>query len=116
MAKATKKSGSSKSKSAPKAKAAAGGKTAGKAKAKGGGLATPVQPDEALAVVVGNKAQPRTQMIKKIWEYIRAKGLQDQKDKRSINNDAALAALFNGKKRVTMFEIASMLNKHVSAA
>ncbi|MDD3179054.1 MAG: SWIB/MDM2 domain-containing protein [Opitutaceae bacterium] len=74
----------------------------------------PVQPDAALSAVVGEKPLPRTELTKKLWAYIKRKGLQDSKNKRQINADANLLPVFNGKKNVTMFEMTSLVNKHVS--
>lgn len=85
------------------------------ARGSGAGLQQPVEPDEELGKIVGTQAQPRTQMIKRIWEYIRSHRLQDAKDKRMIVPDEPLAELFDGKKRVSMFEISGMLNRHVHA-
>lgn len=76
----------------------------------------PVQPDEALGAVVGNAPLPRTEITKKVWEYIRANGLQDQKDKRTINADDKLLKVFNGKKSVTMFEMTKLVNGHIKKA
>jgi upstream activation factor subunit UAF30 len=73
----------------------------------------PVQPDATLAEVVGDKAIPRTELTKKIWAYIRRKGLQDSKNKRMINADDALKAVFGGKKQVSMFEMTKLVSKHV---
>ena len=73
----------------------------------------PVQPDAALAEVVGDKAVPRTELTKKIWAYIRRKGLQDSKNRRMINADDALKAVFGGKKQVSMFEMTKLVSKHV---
>jgi chromatin remodeling complex protein RSC6 len=72
----------------------------------------PVTPDETLAAIVGNKPLPRTQMVKKIWDYIKKNGLQDKKNKRMINTDEKLAAVFGGKKQVSMFEVAKAIKKH----
>ena len=73
----------------------------------------PVQPDDALASVVGNKPLPRTQITKKIWSYIKRKGLQDKRDRRQINADDKLLKVFNGKKSVSMFEMTKLVNKHL---
>ncbi len=70
-------------------------------------------PSATLATVVGAKPAPRTQMIKKIWDYIKKNKLQDSKNKRMINADANLLALFNGKKQVSMFDLAKIVSKHV---
>lgn len=71
-------------------------------------------PSAALAAVVGSKPLPRTEVTKKVWEYIKKNKLQDAKEKRNINADSALQAVFGGKKQVSMFEMAKHLNKHLS--
>ena len=76
-------------------------------------LMKPVQPDEVLAVIVGSAPLPRSEMTKKIWDYIKKNGLQDEKNKRNINADAALQAVFGGKKQVTMFEMTKLVSAHV---
>ncbi len=73
----------------------------------------PVQPDEKLAAVVGSKPLPRTELTKKLWEYIRKNGLQDKKKRTMINADAALKAVFNGKATVSMFEMTKLVSGHV---
>jgi upstream activation factor subunit UAF30 len=99
------------------------GKT--KVRGRGGGLATkrlktgiqkPVEPDEALAQIVGAKPQPRTEMIKRIWNYIKSHKLQDPKDRRVIRPDGALSRVLGDKRRVSMFEIAGFLNSHLAPA
>jgi chromatin remodeling complex protein RSC6 len=66
-------------------------------------------PSAALAEVVGAKPLPRTEATKKIWAYIKKNGLQDAKNKRNINADDKLKAVFGGKKTVTMFEMTKLL-------
>ena len=73
----------------------------------------PVQPNEKLAVVVGSKPLPRTELTKKLWQYIKKNGLQDKKVKTQINADAALQAVFGGKKQVSMFEMTKLVSKCV---
>ncbi len=73
----------------------------------------PVQPDTALSAIVGSKALPRTELTKKLWDYIKKHGLQDKKDKRSINADAALKVVFGGKSKVSMFEMTKLVSGHV---
>jgi chromatin remodeling complex protein RSC6 len=73
----------------------------------------PVTPDAKLAAVVGAKPLPRTELTKKLWAYIKKKGLQDAKNRRMINADAALKPVFNGKGKVSMFEMTKLVNKHV---
>jgi chromatin remodeling complex protein RSC6 len=74
----------------------------------------PVTPDAALAAVVGSKAVPRTELTKNIWAYIKKHGLQDKKNKRMINADAALKVVFGGKAQVSMFDMTKLVSKHVS--
>ena len=73
----------------------------------------PVTPDATLAAVVGSTPMPRTELTKKLWAYIKKNKLQDTKNKRVINADAALKAVFNGKASVNMFEMTKLVNKHV---
>ena len=70
-------------------------------------------PDDALAGVVGNKPMPRTEVTKKLWAYIKKNGLQDKKNKRMINADDNLKAVFGGKKQVSMFDMTKLVSKHV---
>ena len=73
----------------------------------------PVTPDEKLAAVVGGNPLPRTELTKKLWAYIRRKGLQDKKKRTFINADENLKAVFNGKKQVSMFEMTKLVSGHV---
>lgn len=70
-------------------------------------------PSPALAEVVGSTPLPRTQVIKKIWDYIKKNKLQDSKNRRMINADAKLKVIFDGKGQISMFELAKVVNKHV---
>ena len=74
----------------------------------------PVQPDAALAAVVGSAPLPRTELIKQLWAYIKKKGLQDPKEKQMINADESLDAVFGGKKKVSMFEMTKLVGQHVN--
>ena len=74
----------------------------------------PMKVSAALAAVVGNGPMPRTEVIKKLWVYIKKNGLQDKREKRMINADAALKAVFGGKGRVSMFEMTKLVFKHLS--
>ena len=76
--------------------------------------ASGMTPSAELAAVIGSEPVARTQVIKKLWDYIKEHGLQDAKDKRSINADAKLLAVF-GKPQVTMFELAGIAGKHLTA-
>lgn len=73
----------------------------------------PLQPSEALAAVVGNDPLPRTAIVSKLWEYIKAHNLQDPANKRMINADTKLQAIF-GQPKVSMFDLAKLIGKHVS--
>lgn len=73
----------------------------------------PLTPSATLGEVVGSKPLPRTQIIKKIWDYIKKNDLQDKKNRRMINGDAKLKAVFGGKSQVSMFELAKIVNNHV---
>ncbi|MEO6054601.1 MAG: SWIB/MDM2 domain-containing protein [Chthoniobacterales bacterium] len=79
------------------------------------GFLKPVQPDEALSAVVGSKPLPRTELTKKLWDYIKKNKLQDAKNRRNINADDKLKAVFNGKKTVSMFEMTKLVSKHLKA-
>jgi upstream activation factor subunit UAF30 len=73
----------------------------------------PVTPSAALAEVVGSKPIPRTEVTKKLWVYIKKNGLQDAKNKRMINADAKLKAVFGGKSSANMFEMTKLVGKHL---
>ncbi|OGI20416.1 MAG: hypothetical protein A3B68_02720 [Candidatus Melainabacteria bacterium RIFCSPHIGHO2_02_FULL_34_12] len=74
----------------------------------------PLKPDSALAEVVGDKPIPRTEITKRLWVYIKKNKLQNPKDRRKIDADEVLKAIFNGKKQVSMFEMTKLIAKHVS--
>ena len=81
----------------------------------GKGLSAPVTPDEDLAKIVGSNPIPRSELTKRVWDYIKANGLQDQKNRRMINADDKMGKIFGGKKQVSMFEMTALVNKHVKA-
>jgi chromatin remodeling complex protein RSC6 len=74
----------------------------------------PVEISETLAPVVGAKPIPRTEVTKRLWAYIRKNGLQDTKNRRQINADAALKPVFGGKASVSMFDMTKLVNRHLS--
>ena len=74
----------------------------------------PLTVSPELAAVVGQGPMPRSEVVKKIWEYIRKNNLQDSKNKRNINADAKLKAVFEGKSVVNMFEMTKLVSKHLS--
>jgi chromatin remodeling complex protein RSC6 len=98
-----------------------GAKRGGAKKAKRGGakrapnpaFMKPMQPDAALGAVVGSNPMPRTEITKKLWGYIKRNGLQDQKNRRMINADDKMKAVFGGKGQVSMFEMTKLVNKHM---
>jgi upstream activation factor subunit UAF30 len=76
----------------------------------------PMQPDATLAAVVGDRPMPRTEITKRLWAYIKKNGLQDKKERRMINADDKLRAVFSGKRQVSMFEMTRLVNAHIQAA
>ena len=105
---------------AKKAKKAAKKKTAAKKPAKkksarkpSAAFMKPLTPSAALGAVIGTKAVPRTEVVKKIWVYIKANKLQDKNNRRMINADAKLKPVFSGKGQISMFEMAKHLTKHL---
>ncbi|HUO56464.1 MAG TPA: SWIB/MDM2 domain-containing protein [Candidatus Paceibacterota bacterium] len=74
----------------------------------------PMQISPDLAEVIGPGPMPRSEVTKKIWEYIKKHGLQDQENKRNINADDKLKKVFGGKSQVTMFEMTKLVSKHLS--
>jgi upstream activation factor subunit UAF30 len=124
MAKASKKAAKKTTKKAAKkapakAKKAAPKKAAKKAAPKkksarkpNAAFMAPLTPSATLGEVVGNKPMPRTEVVKKIWDYIKKNNLQDKKNRRMINADAKLKPIF-GKDQISMFELAKVVNKHV---
>jgi len=74
----------------------------------------PLTPSAALAAVVGSAGLPRTEVVKKMWVYIKSKGLQDKANRRMINADDKLKPVFGGKSQVSMFDMAKHLAKHLS--
>ena len=105
-AKATKKA-------APKATKKAAAPKVKKARKPNEAFMKALTPSALLAEIVGNKPLPRTQVVKKVWDYIKKNNLQNPKNKRNILADDKLQKLF-GKKEVTMFELAGIVGKHLS--
>ncbi len=90
-------------------KAGSGSKGGGK------GLAAEVTPSADLSAVIGSTPMPRSEVTKKVWDYIKKNGLQDATNRRMINADDNLKKIFNGKKQVSMFEMTALVNKHLKA-
>ena len=131
MAKASKKAATKKTaakkapakKTATKTAAKTASKSAGKAATKktaakksarkpNAAFMAPLQPDDTLAAVVGNKPLPRTEIVKKVWDHIKKNNLQDKNNRRMINADAKTRPLF-GKDQISMFDLAKIVNDHV---
>jgi upstream activation factor subunit UAF30 len=89
-------------------------KKAGKKRTPSAAFMKPMQPSAALAAVVGSSPLPRTEVTKKLWQYIKRNGLQDSKNRRAINADEKLRPVFGGKSQVTMFDMTKLVNKHLS--
>jgi upstream activation factor subunit UAF30 len=100
-------------KKAAKKKAPKKKKTASKRKPSAAFM-KPMKISPALAAVIGAGPYPRTEVTKKLWAYIKRKGLQDAKNRREINADANLKAVFGGRSKVNMFEMTKLVSKHLS--
>ena len=109
-------SAAAKPKAAPKAKTASASKAkaSGDDKPKTGGIHAPVQPSPELGAVVGNDRLPRSEVISKVWAYIKSNDLQNPENKREILADENLKKVF-GKDKVTMFEMNKYISAHVKA-
>jgi chromatin remodeling complex protein RSC6 len=125
--KKAKKKAPAKAKAKSKAKSKTSSKTAARPKAKvkakakskvkrkpNAAFMKPMNIGDALQPVVGSKPLPRTEVTKRLWEYIKKNKLQDAKERRNINADENLKKVFNGKKQVSMFEMTKLVNKHLS--
>lgn len=118
---ATKKKSSAKKKSPARkssAKKSSAKKSSGKKKSAtkrtpSAAFMKPMTPSAQLATVVGSNPMPRTEVTKKLWNYIKRKGLQDSKNRRMINADDNLRPVFGGSKQVSMFEMTRLVNKHL---
>ena len=95
------------------AKKAPAKKAAAKKRTPNAAFMKPLTPSSALAAVIGSSPMPRTEVVSKMWVYIKKHNLQDKVNKRNINADDKLKAVF-GKAQVTMFELASLIGKHLS--
>jgi len=88
-------------------------KSSGKKRTPNAAFMKPMQPSSDLANVVGSSPMPRTEVTKKLWQYIKRKGLQDAKNRRMINADENLRPIFGGTRQVSMFEMTRLVNKHL---
>jgi upstream activation factor subunit UAF30 len=102
-----------KKKGAKKGKKKAAKKKGGAKRKPNAAFMKPMQPDAALSAVVGTKPIPRTEITKKLWQYIKRNGLQDSKERRMINADDKLKVVFGGRGKVSMFEMTKLVSKHM---
>ncbi len=107
------KKGAKKSAKRPAKRAKKATKSTAKKRTPNAAFMKPMQPDAALSAVVGGSPMPRTEVTKKLWNYIKRNGCQDSKERRMINADDKLKPVFNGKSRVSMFEMTKLVNKHL---
>ena len=107
MATAKKASKKTAKKAAPKKK------TAGAKRKPNAAFMKAMTPSASLAAVIGDKPMPRTEVTKKIWDYIKKNKLQDSINKRLINADEKLRQIFGGKKQVSMFEMTKLVSSHL---
>jgi upstream activation factor subunit UAF30 len=98
----------------------AAGRSRGRAKKRSGGkrrpnpaFMKPMTPSSELAEVVGSSAMPRTEITKRLWQYIKRRGLQDKTNRRMINADENLRPIFGGRRQVSMFDMTRMVNQHL---
>ena len=110
----TKKAPAKKKSSSSSRGGSSSGKSGGAKRKPNAAFMKAMQPDAALGAVVGSSALPRTEVTKKLWAYIRKNNLQDSKERRMINADEKLRAVFGGKKQVSMFEMTKLVNKQLS--
>ena len=111
--KATAKKATAKKATATTTKKTAAPKKAKSARKPNAAFMKPLTPSKELAEIVGAAPLPRTEVVKKIWVYIKKHNLQDAKNKRTINADDKLKAVFAGKKSVSMFEMTKLVSNHL---
>jgi upstream activation factor subunit UAF30 len=112
-AKGAAKKATAKKSAAKKAPAKKAAKKAGTKRAPNPAFMKAMQPSEDLAAVVGSQPQPRTEVTKRVWAYIKKNNLQDSKERRMINADDKLRKVFGGKNRVSMFDMTKLVNNHL---
>lgn len=88
-------------------------KSSGKKRTPNAAFMKPMQPSSDLANIVGSTPIPRTEVTKKLWQYIKRRGLQDSKNRRMINADENLRPIFGSSRQVSMFEMTRLVNKHL---
>jgi upstream activation factor subunit UAF30 len=77
------------------------------------GLMKAVQPSAALAAIVGHTPLPRTEITKRLWDYIKEHDLQDAKNRRMINADTKLRSVFDGQEQISMFDLPKLVSRHI---
>jgi upstream activation factor subunit UAF30 len=100
-------------KSAAKKKSGAKKKSSGAKRKPNAAFMKPMTVSPQLGTVIGNNPMPRTEVTKKLWAYIKRKGLQDSKNRRMINADENLKPIFGGKSQVSMFDMTKLVSKHL---
>jgi chromatin remodeling complex protein RSC6 len=88
-------------------------KAAGKKRKPSAAFMKPMTPSATLAAVIGSSPMPRTEVTKKLWAYIKRNGLQDRVNRRMINGDDKLRAVFGGKAQVSMFDMTRLVSNHL---
>ena len=111
--KAAPKKAATTKKAAPKAAAKKAAPKAKSARKPNAAFMKALTPSPALAAVVGANPLPRTEVVKKLWAYIKKFDLQDSKNRRNINADAKLKEVFGGKTQVSMFDMTKLVSKHL---
>lgn len=114
--KATKKAGKKKASSKKQATAKKASKRAPAKKTKRApnpAFMKPLMPSADLGAVIGARPMPRTEVTKRVWDYIKKNGLQDKNNRRMINADEKLSAIFKGRKQVNMFEMTKLIAAHL---
>jgi chromatin remodeling complex protein RSC6 len=112
----TKKTTAGKTASKTSKKRSTGTRSTGAKRAPNQAFMREMQPSTELAAIVGSKPIPRTEITKKVWDYIKRNNLQDSKNKRMINADDKLRPVLGGKKQVSMFEMTKLVNQHLKEA
>jgi upstream activation factor subunit UAF30 len=114
--KKAKKGKASKGKKVAKKSSRKAAKKSGKKRKPNAAFMAPMTPSSQLANVIGSSPMPRTEVTKKLWGYIKRRGLQDNKNRRMINADENLRPIFGGKSQVSMFEMTRLVSKHLRSA
>jgi upstream activation factor subunit UAF30 len=112
--KAARKSAKKRAKKAVRRPAKKAARKSAKKRTPSAAFMKPMQPSNALGAVIGSSAMPRTEVTKKLWQYIKRHGLQDAKNRRMINADDKLRTVFGGRSQVSMFDMTKLVSRHLS--